>query len=730
MRFFVLLTLIFVAAFAQERPKIALVLSGGGARGGAHVGVLKVLEQNRVPIDMVVGTSMGSLVGGLYAAGKTPQEIEKILVDTKWEDYIKTDFDRQNIPMRRKKSEYTYQGRLGFGINAENEPVFPTGVLKREPLLLKFDELTSSVKDIKDFDHLSIPFRAVATNIKNGDAVVLKSGSLAKAIYASSAIPGGLQPIEIDGIDLVDGGVSDNIPVDVARKMGADIIIVVDVSENFSETLDVNSYLVVVGQLVNILMRKNANESLLKLTKKDLLIAPKLEGYSGLDVSKYPQIIEAGYEAANRKKKVLQELALTPKAYTQYRKYFRQKQYAKNIVVDEIKINNTTYIDDAVIRKNISQEIGKKLDTKKLTQDILALYHLTIFDSITYDIQRKNGKNILLITTKPSWNNHGDVFFSISLDDDFQGHSAYSLKVGYFMYGINALGAEWRTDFEIGKRQRFYSEFYQPLDEKQLLYLQPFLSYEQLTYLIPTKSIGNQELRSTGYGGGMGVGANINRSFRIEGSLSAYKDRSEVALYAYDKNFISKQATLQFLYDSLDNYNFASRGFLGTLRLKKDAKSWGSDYDYEQLYCALQKPFTYKDNTLIFNAKIGLTDLKSQQTQQITVYDKFFLGGMFNLSGYQKYSFARNNIVFANVMYRYKIKNGGFFGSLGMPLYAGATLESGNTWDDKQTFKASSLKYAASLFVAADTPLGAFYFTYGAADVDHQSLYLYLGEKF
>ena len=730
MRFFVLLTLLCIAAFAQDRPKIALVLSGGGARGGAHVGVLKVLEENRVPIDMVVGTSMGSLVGGLYAAGKTPQEIDKILVNTKWEDYIKTDFDRQNIPMRRKNSEYTYQGRLGFGINADNELVFPTGVLKREPLLLKFEEFTSSVKDIQDFNHLSIPFRAVATNIKNGDAVVLKSGSLAKAIYASSAIPGGLQPIKINGVDLVDGGVSDNIPIDVARKMGADIIIVVDVSENFSQNLDVNSYLVVVGQLVNILMRKNANESLEKLTKKDLLITPKLDGYSGLDVEKYPQIIEAGYKAAHDKQKLLQKLSLSPKAYRQYKQNFRQKQHAKDIIIDAIKIHNTTYLSNAIIRKNISQQIGKKLDTKKLAQDMLWLYHLTIFDSIDYDIKTKNGKNILLITTKPSWNNHGDVLFSISLDDDFQGHSAYSLKLGYYMYGINAFGAEWRTDFEIGKRERFYSEFYQPLDEKQRFYLRPFLSYEQMTYVVPTDKLGNQELQSTGYGGGLSFGVNINRSFRIESSFATYKDRSEVALFDYDENFLSKQATLQFLYDSLDNYNFASRGFLGTLRLKKDAKVWGSDYDYEQLYCTLQKPVTYKDNTFIINAKIGLTDLKSRQTQQVTVYDKFYLGGMFNLSGYQKYSFASNNIVFANVMYRYKIKNGGFFGSLGMPLYAGATLESGSAWNNKQTFKASELKYATSLFVSADTPLGAFYFTYGAADVDHQSLYLYLGEKF
>ncbi|WP_297442258.1 patatin-like phospholipase family protein [Sulfurimonas sp.] len=140
------LLLLFVSLLnAVQRPKIALVLSGGGARGGAHVGILKVLEENNIPIDMIVGTSMGSFVGGLYAAGESPQEIENILIQSEWEEYINTDFNRQNIPMRRKYLDYTYPGRLGVGINAANQLVFPTGVLKRELLLLKFMKETSNV---------------------------------------------------------------------------------------------------------------------------------------------------------------------------------------------------------------------------------------------------------------------------------------------------------------------------------------------------------------------------------------------------------------------------------------------------------------------------------------------------------------------------------------------------------------------------------------------------------
>ena len=222
--------LILTSIVADDRPKVALVLSGGGSRGAAHVGVLKILEKNKVPVDMIVGTSMGSLVGGLYASGKTPQEIEDILGKTDWKEYIRTNFNRADIPMRKKAIEYVYQGRLALGINTENELVLPTGVLKRQPMLYKLLKETQHAQNIKDFDKLPIPFRAVATNIKNGDRVVLKSGVLAESIYASLSVPGGFQPINIDGIDLVDGGVSENMPVSVAQELGADIIIAVDVS--------------------------------------------------------------------------------------------------------------------------------------------------------------------------------------------------------------------------------------------------------------------------------------------------------------------------------------------------------------------------------------------------------------------------------------------------------------------------------------------------------------------
>ena len=730
MRVFLLIFLLLSLTLqAQERPKIALVLSGGGARGAAHVGVLKVLEKNHIPIDMIIGTSMGSFMGGLYASGKSPKEIEEILLSTNWQDVIRTDFERQKIPMQKKLSQYTYQGKLGFGINAKHQLVLPTGVLKREPLLLAFDSFFSDVKYVKDFDKLRIPFRAVATNIENGDAVVLKSGSIAEAVYASSAIPGGLQPINIDGMDLIDGGVSKNIPIEVAKEMGAEIIIAVDVSEPFEKHIDVNSYFVVMGQLVNIMMRKNANESIKLLTQKDILITPDLKGYNGLDVEHYAEIIKRGYKAALQKEPKLQTLSLSDKEYEDYLKHDTHSIDKEQRVIDSIEIQNHTYLANEVIRKYIHQKEGSYFDDKQLREDIMQLYNTTLFDSIDYKIVSKENKNTLVIITTPSWNSRGDLFFSLALEDNFKAQNNYSLKVGYWLYGINSLGAEWRNDLEVGSRRYAHTELYQPLDEMQYLYIRPYLAYEELTYILPTQR-GNQELDSRHYGGGFGLGANLSATFNIEAFLQMYQDKSVIDIINYSEKFISKQATVQLQYDSLDNYNFAQSGLLAEVRLSKEFASLGSDYDYGQLYATIQKPFSYKDNTFIFNAKLGLTDINNAQRDQFSVYDKFSLGGMFNLSGYQSYTLVDNNMYFASLMYRYRIKNGGFFGALGMPLYAGFSAESGASWEDGKHLRSDDIKYSGAVYISADTPFGPFYFTYGVADKRHQSLYLYLGEKF
>ena len=727
MKLLLVFTLLLSTLLASDKPKIALVLSGGGARGGAHVGVLKVLQENNVPIDMIVGTSMGSFVGGMYVAGMTPERIEVMLTTTDWKEYIRADFDRSDTPMRKKNIDYAYQGRIGLGINAQNDLVLPTGVLKRQPMLLKFMELTQNVQDIEDFDKLSIPYRAVATNIKNGDAVVLDHGSLAQAIYASSSIPGGFQPISIDGVDLVDGGVSDNVPIGVARDMGADVIIAVDVSEDFSEKLDVNSYFVVMGQLVNILMRKNANESIATLTDKDVLITPDLKGFSGLDADKYAAIIKRGVEITQKTIPQLKALSVDDETYKKWVDVHRVKHEYVSPIIDSIEIRNPTYLSNQSIRNRIHQEVGKELDLDELRANLLHLYNMMIFDSVDYEVKRVGDKNILVIITKPSWDNHGEIRFAIGLEDDFAGHSAYSLKVGYTMFGLTSYGAEWKSDFEIGRYEKAYTELYLPLDSMQRYYLRPSLNYESVTDIFPSGSFGNQELYSNRIGGSFVVGAHVTTDYEFEIGASAFKDNVIVDAYGLNNYYRARPIHALINIDNLDNVNFPKIGLKSQLKWTQEMKAWGSSYDYAQVYFDLEKPFTFYSNNVTLFVKAGNT---YQTDDVVRLAGTYTLGGLFNLSGYAPYSFNGDNLALAVLRYTYEVKDGGFFGTLNAPLYAGFSLESGDAWNAGDQVSVNSIKKSGTIYVAADTFLGPLYLAAGSSVDGEMSAYLYLGEKF
>ncbi|WP_321778415.1 patatin-like phospholipase family protein [Sulfurimonas sp.] len=732
MRILLILFLVFSFSYANKRVKIALVLSGGGARGGAHVGVLKVLEEKKIPIDLIIGTSMGSFVGGLYASGMSADEIKEMLITTDWRKYIRTDFDRKDTPMRVKEVKYIYQGRLGLGVNKNNDIVLPTGVLKRQPMLMKFLELTQNYQHMKSFDDLSIPFRVVATNIANGEAVVLKSGSLAKAIYASSAIPGGFQPINIDGINLVDGGVSDNLPIQLAKDMGADIIIAVDVSEKFEDDIDINSYFVVLGQMVNILMRKNADESILKLHNTDILITPDLGSFGGLDADKYAQIIQKGLEATNKVYETkLKHLSISNEAYEKYKKKHRVIKKFETTIIDAIEIKNLTYLSDESILRRLKVKVGDKLDENLLRQNLMHIYNMTIFDSVEYVLKKVNGKNILVIVITPSWNNRGEINFAFGIEDDFKGHSSYSLKVGYTKFGVNELGAEWKNDFEIGRRQRAYTEFFQPLDTKQRYYVKPALLYENIVELVPANKTASIELESKRYGASFSAGAHVTTNYEFEIGIAAYKDFVEVSLVdGASEDYNARPIYASVLVDNLDNLNFPNTGVKSTIKWTKEMKEFGSDYDHEKIYFDIEKPLSFYNNNFTAYLKVGTVYKNNNVSDKLMLNDKFVLGGLFNMSGYRPYSLVGNHMALGVLKYRYRIKDGGFFGSLNAPLYAGFSLEVGDAWNDGDKETLSSFKKSGTVYAAANTFLGPVYFAFGFAQDGEQSFYLYLGEKF
>ena len=723
----IVLIFLFTITLLEARPKIGLVLSGGGARGGAHLGVIKELEKHHIPIDYIAGTSMGSFVGGLYASGKSTQEIEQMLTTTDWLKHIRIDYPRPDIPFRRKTFEYDFPGNLGLGVDVNGNVVLPTGVFKRQPLLSKFEAETEHVFDVHNFDDFRIPFRCVGTNITNGDAVVLKEGSLARSIYASSAIPGGFQPISIDGVDLVDGGVSDNIPIDVMRNMGADIIIAVDVSEGFAEHVDVNSYFVVMGQLVNILMRKNADEMIATMGDNEILLTPDLEGFTGIDADKYAPIIKRGEDVVQKNYlEQLKDFSLSDADYALYQERHQLKNPYKTPVIDAIRIENSTYISDDSILQRLHVPLGKTLDSERLRHDLMHIYNMMIFDSVDYRIDVENGHNTLVVITTPSWDNHGEIRFALGFSDNFEGQSDYSVKLAYTKFGLNAYGGEWRSQGEIGRRKLIYTELFQPLDPMQRYYIRPALSHEEKSVTVPSAS-GSDRFLLKRSGGILGVGAQVTTDYEFELGLEAMHEygvsESDTASNLTQE---SRQGYAQVRTDSLDNYFFPKYGFLGSVKYAKEFKELNSDLDFEEIDVDMTLPLTYKAHTFLFNVKYGDT-FNSQNNLQNSHFD---LGGLFNLSGYPSYSFFGSGRALAVMQYRHSLTSNSFFDALSAPLYAGFSLEAGKVWKAPTQFNIDHVIKSASVYVAADTIMGPFYLAYGRAEGGEDSIYLYLGESF
>ncbi|HTL91134.1 MAG TPA: patatin-like phospholipase family protein, partial [Steroidobacteraceae bacterium] len=269
-------------AAAPHRLRIGLVLSGGGARGIAHVGVLRVLEQLHVPIDAIAGTSMGAVVGGLYASGLSPDEIERTIRSMNWQDAFRDRPPREDLTLRRKQEDENFLVKFPIGIKG-GKPVLPMGLIQGQGLTEMLRRLTLPVSRITSFDDLPTPFRAVATDLESGQEVIMGSGDLTSAMRASLSAPGVFAPVERGGQLLVDGGVSDNVPVDVARAMGVDVVIVVDVGFPLLPRNKLTSVTAISNQMLAILMRRKSEQELGHLGPHDILIRPELGDTSSFD---------------------------------------------------------------------------------------------------------------------------------------------------------------------------------------------------------------------------------------------------------------------------------------------------------------------------------------------------------------------------------------------------------------------------------------------------------------
>jgi NTE family protein len=490
----------------KKRPKIGLVLGGGGARGAAHVGVLKVLEANHVPIDYIAGTSMGAIVGGLYAAGYSPDELEKIFNQIDWIDML-SDRPTEDLKSFRHKKDYQQLTNAEMGIK-DGKITFRRGAVPGQKLDFMLSKLTIHTIDTPSFDQLRIPFRAVATDALTGQRVVFDKGNLAKAIRASMSVPGAFPPVKYEGKLLIDGFLVQNVPVEIVKEMGADIIIVVDVGGSLMKEEQLKTLLDMTNQMIGILSQKNIDESLALLTDKDLLIKPDLEGIGPGDFVKTPEAIKRGEQTALKAVEGIKRFSASDDDFQAFVTHQRVRESAP-IKLDFVTVSKQKWVNEEIIKGRIKTKPGQTLDFDQLNRDLTNIYAIGDFETVGFNVENKDDKKALVIDAHEKPWGPQYLRFGFDLESDISGNNNYSILLDYRHTQLNSLGGEWKVVGSLGQTTGIYTDFYQPLDIQNFFFIDPQFKYDQTFQDVFQGDDKIAEYRRNELGAGIDIGANL-----------------------------------------------------------------------------------------------------------------------------------------------------------------------------------------------------------------------------
>ncbi len=707
---------------AAERPRIGLVLGGGGARGVAHVGVLRFLEEMRIPIDCVAGTSMGSIIGGLYASGMTPSDMDRTLKQINWPEVFNDGPPRADLPWRTKQEQRFLLTNAAIGVQG-GKIQLPQGLLQGQNLLLLLQELSLPAAEIHDFDRLKVPYRAVATDIATGNPVVLSSGDLAKAMRASMSIPSALAPVELEGKLLVDGGVSDNLPIDVVRKLcRPDVIIAVDVGAPLAPTSELTSVLSITNQLTTILTVRNVEQQVKTLGSKDVLIVPDLKDLGSIDFDRSPEAVIIGYDAAQTKRKALSPLSLSAADYQAYTAALPPTPDPDPPVIDFIRIKNNTRLSDQVIESQLRVQPGDRLDPQELNRNLNIIYGMGDFQEVDYSLVEEDGKTGLIVEAKERYIGTDTLKLGVSFGASLRGESLFTLSAAYTLGQLNSLGGAWRTIAQVGGNIALSTDFYQPLDVDQTYFIDPYISYQ--AYNLTLQNLSEYRVYRTNIG--VVAGRNLEHWGRLSLGLRYGVGRNDLRIGQSNEDegeFDDGGYSIRWAADTLDNINFPTSGYYGEVGFYDSRTALGASNDFSTLSVNATKAFTWNRYSVIPRFK-----LEGKLSGELGIQDLFLLGGFLNLSGYQFGQLAGQYAALGELIAMYRLDNAS--AAFTIPIYAGGSLEVGGVWQDISDIDLASLIPAGSLFLGADTPLGPFYLAGGWAKGGNRSLYILLGRQF
>jgi NTE family protein len=707
---------------ATDRPKIGLVLGGGGARGAAHIGVIRLLEEMHIPVDYVAGTSMGSLVGAFYATGMNATQLEETVTSIDFDTLFKDSTAREEKPYLRRLDDNLglFGPKVGVGRNSQ---LLPLGAVHGQKIYFLFESLTTQRVQQTNFDALPIPYRAVATDIVTGDAVVIGSGDLAVAMRASMSVPGAFDPVEMGQHLLVDGGLADNVPIDVVRNMGADIVIAVDVGTPLEPRDNLKTLVSVTAQLSGLLVVRNSAAQIATLKGQDVLITPALgSDITSASFGDVEKAIPIGYQGANEKRAQLERLSISPAAYAEQRKFI-ESCVSSPPPVQFVKIDNQSRFSDAVIQERLHVPLGRPLNTAELDKDVQQIYALGFLDIVRYDMVQENGATGVVVHVKQD--SRGTRFLEWGLDVFADGdNTEANLRLGVLHSALDDYGSEARVMLQLGETPGFVAEMYKAVNPPLQIYFRPKVFAERRD-LSNFDSSGDvvDTYQVTQLGGELDVVRELNRFSAVSVGVRRFSGDAHVEVgdptlpdYSYNGAEYLVDASL----DRLDDRYFPNTGTLASFQYLKSSTKLGADEPYQQVQSLLITAASFGRHTLIGAVKYFMTI-----DDDAPIYALYRAGGLFNLSGLQSNEAVGQNFGEVFASYRYNLSGKGGL----IPAYVGVSAEFGNTGEHHQDPFAEGIMNG-SVYFGSRTPIGPLYWGMGFAEDGKRTYFLRIGNVF
>jgi NTE family protein len=710
----------------SPRPRVGLVLAGGGAKGGAHVGVLKVLEEMHVPVDCIAGTSMGALVGGGYASGIPAKGLEEFVTGIDWKAVVGGVGRRDLQPIEQKRAGVTYSNDIEMGLEGKRV-LLPAGIVNTSNIEDVLRTYVARARAQTDFDKLPIPYRAVATDMISGGMVVLDHGDLATAMRASMAIPGAFAPVEIDDYLLSDGGMVRNIPVDVARGLCADVVIVVNLVEEEVKREKLRTALQLVSRSTDVMIVANENLQLETLTDRDIRIDVIMGDITTADFERVPDTIPLGEQAARRMADRLAQLAVPAAQYQAWRTSVTAGQNVEARLAD-VKYLGMERVNPEYLKTRADVHPGDTVDTARISAEAQRMSALQEFESVSYTLTGDPANPTLEWWPKEKSYGPNYLKFDLGLYGSEGG------DLGFVVYGkhtrtwLNSLGAEWRNEVQLGYFNALATSFHQPLDTAQRFFTEPRVFWTRSWEDIFLYDQRVATYRFSDWGGLLDLGTNLSDNAQLRAGYLYTKRRAEVDTGSpvlpreerYDAG-LAVTAT----YDSRDTPFNPTRGLAAALEYLYSDESLGADVDWQRIELGVGLALPVRSD-VVWVTLAGGSDLDTQ----LPVDRNFALGGPGSFPGLELGEFRVTDYWTASGSYSWKIRD--IMSIRQQALYAGMRLTAGQTFGRIEDailpdFDEDDMIYGGSVYLAGRTQAGPLTIGLGVTSTDSWSLWIAVG---